>query len=474
MAATSGVKRGHVWFAALCLFGILVVALAGCDAGTEMRDRYVVERMWWKTLKLENAMRENPDLATDEMQARLEDGYRAIVEAFPPPEGDVETMSLDAQAIAIITARSRFRLASFAVNRGDLDEAVAVCEGIVEGYGHERSLAVEGLTTLARVRQQAGDWDGAVEAYTSLFETWEPASHSDAPPDMRVLGAPLSVATGYAAAGDEERASEWYDNARRYYLELASKWPGSPTAEAAASRYAESFTLEGRWIEAAQAYADFDEMYGTEGNRAAVWLALAEIHGRHLGRLDRARDYYKMVVDAYGDEISGAAAAVEISRMDIDRGRHDAARERLEGVIEGFGDDEPIVATALNLLGVSHELSGQWDKALARFTELWRDHSTTMYGLSAPLHIAAHYADAGEENAEEAALEKAADHYGRIVRDYAGTPAEVVAMNHLFEVRVRQERWEDAEAVLADVESQHPGEGWVGAARERLAGLMGE
>ena len=474
MAATLRVKRGHVRLVALCLLGVLAVALAGCDAGSEMRDRYVVEKMWWRTLKLENAMRENPDLATDEMQKRVEDGYSAIVEAFPPPEGDVETMSLDVQTTAVITARSRFKLVSLAASRGDLDEAVALCEGIVEGYGHERSLAIEGLTTLARVRQQAGDWDGAVEAYTSLFETWQPASHDNAPPDPRILGAPLAVATGFAAAGEAEMASEWYDSARRYYRGLISEWPGSPTAEAAASRYAESFTLEHRWIEAAQAYADFDETYGTERNRAAVWLALAEIHGRPLGRQDRAREYYEMVLDAYGDEISGAAAAVEISRMDIDRGRHDAAQERLEGVIGRFGDDEPIVATALNLLGVSHELRGQWDKALARFTELWRDHSTTMYGLSAPLHIAGHYREAGEAAAEESALEKAADHYSRIVRDYAGTPAEVVALNHLFEVRVRQERWDEAEAVLAEVESQHPNESWVEAAHERLSSFMEE
>jgi len=471
---TPRANRRTARLAALVALGAVAIALAGCGSHEDMRDRYVVEKMWWRAAKLEYAMRENPDLATDEMLARVEDAHRQIVVAFPPPEGDIASADIDVQMIATITARSRFQLAALAANRGDLNEAASICDGIVEAYGSSRIEAVEALSTLAQYRRRADDWDGAVAAYASLMETWEPATHRDSQPDLRILGAPLTVAAGYEVVGEPARAAEWYERARAYYAKWIAEWPDSPTAEAAASRRAESFAMERRWGEAARAFVDFDERYGNERNRAGVWLTLGDIYERHLDLQGRSREYYSKVLDQYGEEAPGATAAIAVARMDVDTGRHAEAQEILEVTIARFPDDDPIVATALNLLGVSHEMEGQWDKALTRFTELWRDYPTTMYGLSAPLHIVGHYEEAGESGAAQSALVKAADHYERVARDYVGTPAEMVAMNHLFEVRVRQESWDEAEAVLADVESRHPEEEWVDAARDRLASLKGE
>jgi TolA-binding protein len=264
------------------------------------------------------------------------------------------------------------------------------------------------------------------------------------------------VADGYHVLGSVEETAERYERARSYYDEWLAEWPGTPTAQAAMSFKVEAFTHEERWEEAARAYERYDREYGDPENRAAVWLSLADIYGARLSRRDLARSYYLRVEEAYRDEIPGAAAAISLARDDIAAGKHGAARARLSWVISKFAHETRIAATAMHELATSYELSGEWDRAVAHYNELARDYPTTMYGMTALLHVAERYRDLGAPEAAKAALERAGNHYVRVMRDYPATQAELAARGHLVDTKMAQERWDEAADLLLETAERFP------------------
>ncbi len=438
--------------------GLALVVFAGsfgCGGEPGIRDRYVAEKLAWRAAKTVHAMRQNPELATDEMKARVIDAYTEIVDRFPPPE-DVSSMSQAEMDVAAIAARSGMELAKMAAQAGNAEEAVRLYASVRDGYSYDRDLVVDSTLSIAEIRELSGDWDGAVEAYESLMSDWQPAGSGTEIPDARILRSPIRIATGYVARGDEVLGSRWFGRARDYYESCVARWPGSPTTALAMSFRAETFLMEQRWSDAVAAYEELDRDYGNDANRPGIWLTLADTYANRLGRWATARSYYLKVLESYPDNIGSATAALALAEKEIENGEHKIARARLTDVAKRFPREEPVRATAIQYLAVSYEAEGLWDSAVAQLNALAREHPTTLYGFTALQHIAEHYEQAGETGAAKAALERAADHYERVVRDFSSTPAELAARGYLIDTRLRQERWEDAARVLVETGERFP------------------
>lgn len=440
----------------VCALALAVLAgLLGCGAEPGLSDRYVAEKLAWKAAKTIHAMRLNPELATDEMKARVADIYREIVDRFPPPD-DASVLSQAEIDVAAIAARSGMALAQIAAQAGDTDEAIRLYASVSDGYSYDRDLVVESTISMAEIRELRGEWEDAVEAYEALMSDWPPARSETSIPDARILRAPVRVASGYISRGDEGRGREWFGRARDYYESCVAKWPGSRTAELAVSFRAETFLIEERWVDAVTAYEELDRDYGHDANRPGIWLVLADTYANKLDRKATARGYYLKVLEGYPDDIGSATAALALAETEIENGEHEIARTRLEDVAKRFPREEAIRATAIQYLAVSYESEGLWDSAVAQLNALAREHPTTLYGFTALQHIAEHYEQAGETGAADAALERAADHYERVIRDFSSTPAELAARGYLIDTRLRQERWEDAARTLVETGERFP------------------
>ncbi len=442
-----------------CLAGAVALALLagalGCGSEPGLRDRYVAEKLAWKAAKAVRAMRANPGLATDEMREHVADIYREIVDRFPPPD-DASALSQAQLDVAAVAGRSRMQLAEMAVQSEDTEEAVRLYDSVREGYSYDRDLAVGASVALAEVTELGGRWEDAVAVYERLMTEWPPARAEMAMPDARILRAPIRVATGYVSRGDAVRGHDWFERARDYYSERADEWPGSRTAEIAMSFRAETFLMEERWSDAAAAYEELDCDYGHDANRPRIWLTLADTYANRLNRDEAARTYYLRILENYPDDIASATAALALAEIEIASGDHEIARSRLEDVAERFAEDEAVRARAIMYLAVSYESEGLWDSAVAQLNALAREHPTTLYGLTALQHVAELYEELGESDAARAALDKAADHYERVVRDYSLTPVELTARAYLISTRLKQERWEDAARVLAETAERFP------------------
>ncbi len=449
--------------AAILLFAALAVGLTGCG-NAELTERYRAERMSWQVRTLERAMSENAEIATDEMIARVMDGHREIVDRFPPPETIDEATPPEVVDVAMISAASRLALSSMLMGRAtaetadeSIGEAVELLESVRDRYSFERNLAVEAGLRLASVREATGDFGGAVDEMGDLLDRWGPAmdDKGDAP-DLRILRLPLRRATSYAVRGMGDQATRVFEEANETYASWAETWSGSRTGEAALRMSADAYSAQGRWRDAVAVHERLDADYGSDENRANVWLSLAEIHGARLGDKRTSRMFYERVSDSYGETTAGATADVALALMDIAEGRYEEARERLTTVIDRFGDEEAIAATAKQHRAASFELEGRRDAAVAEYSALGAEFPTTMYGLAAPLKIVDLYEEMGETAAAVTALDEAAQIYARVTRDYGGTPAEMAARNYMIETRLRQESWGDAASLLSETAAKFP------------------
>jgi tetratricopeptide (TPR) repeat protein len=441
------------------LFGLLVFLLpmmTGCG-NEEFTARYRAEKMLWNATKLQRAITENPELATDEMRALIVEKYELIIAEFPPPEAAHESdLSMDALVTTSISGRSRIILAGLLAAEDRRDESAELLASVRDEYRAVRPLAVEAALSLASLHEASGDWEAAVAEFDLLVENWPPAYEDGSGPDARILRTPMRKATGFMLRGQESLAAAAFNEARSYWRHWEEEWPGSVTAIAAASLVAESFSVEQRWGDAVDAYEKFDDVYGDEGNRAALWLTVADIYMERLERTAEARVYYEKVSVTYGGEIAGATADVALAVDDIRARRYSRGRDRLESVIAGFVDEEAVAATATYHIARSFELENRWDEAIPYYRTLSSRYPSTMYGLTAPLHVAGHYTAMGEDAAAATALSGAGDAYERVIRDFVGTPAELVARNNLVETRLRQGLWRQAAEALVESAERFP------------------
>ncbi len=448
---------------AALLIAALAAGLVGCG-NAELTERYRAERMSWQVKTLERAMSENAEIATDEMIARVMDGHREIIDGFPPPDVIDETTDPAVVDVARISAASRLALSSMLVARAtpetaeeSVGESVELLESVRDGYSFDRNLAVDAGLRLASVRELTGDFSGAIDEMGDVLDRWGPAMDADGNvPDVRILRLPLRRASSYAVRGMGEQATRVFVEASETYTTWAETWSGTRTGEAALRMNADTYSAQGRWLEAVAIYEELDEAYGSDDNRASIWLSLAEIHASRLGDKETSRAYYERVSGLYGETTSGATADVALALMDIADDRHEAARARLTSVIDRFGDEEAIAATAKQHRAASYELEGRWDSAVAEYSALAAEFPTTMYGLAAPLRIVDMYGEIGETAAGMTALDEAAQVYQRVIRDYGGTPAEMAARNYMIETRLRQESWSDAASLLSETAAQYP------------------
>ncbi|MBD3347905.1 MAG: tetratricopeptide repeat protein [Candidatus Eisenbacteria bacterium] len=443
---------------AACLLTFLValsLALSSCGPKGGLSDRYVAEKLAWRARTLRRAMAENPDMATDEMRQRLESTYREIVTLFPPPgepEGGITDLAED---VARISGMSRLRLAALLEERGEAAEARRFYATVADSFTFARDMSIEAASRLAASLERAGEYEEAASVLWSLVERWPPAEGPNEPPDQRVIGAARRGAGDLVSAGKAE-PGDALARARDYYEDLVSRWSGTDVAAAALAAMGETYEMQGRWTDAVDTYEKLDREYGGPGTEASLWIKLGDLYSSGLGDNDKAAEYYRSVVAEYGDTPEGGAASISLARFDIGAGRYDEARSRLQSVATEFADEPALAATATQHMAASLELEGRPEDAIARYGELSASYPTSLYGLAAPLRVAEIYEEMDEDVAYSAALEGAAEKYERIIRDYAGSPAELAARNYLITVKKRQEEWPRVAELLLETASKSP------------------
>lgn len=140
-------------------------------------------------------------------------------------------------------------------------------------------------------------------------------------------GAGGEVRPGGAPTGDvDEDARDLYDigieqrnrgnlgTARRVFQQVVDSFPEDPLAPQALRQVAETFYLDDQFDEALQTLEQVVERYESSAE-APQALYRAGIIAKERGNNDRAREYFRRVVDAYPQSDAAALAEGELRRL---------------------------------------------------------------------------------------------------------------------------------------------------------------
>jgi tetratricopeptide (TPR) repeat protein len=104
-------------------------------------------------------------------------------------------------------------------------------------------------------------------------------------------------------------------------------------------------------------------------------------------RAQAALEAFRRVVAEHGGTEAALWAQLGEARMLLDLGRTEEARRAYEAVLRAAGDHPQIAWRALEGIGISYEITGDWERAIERYEEL-RSVDGGAFAAPADYHIA--------------------------------------------------------------------------------------
>jgi tetratricopeptide (TPR) repeat protein len=227
-------------------------------------------------------------------------------------------------------------------------------------HGNEVALAI---ASIGRFHHNRGQHRLAIEQLEMAREIADPLKDIET-----LLYVYLFLAGAYQHLAEVERSNEWAQ--RQIDVGSEAKYA---SMEAMGYEYlAENHGFMGRWEEALE-YADRDEEIGrknglTDRVRWAKLVKLWALHG--LGQLGRAIEEGTLSLEqaeADGERRLAVLAGAELANAYADLGDFDQAEQLATLAAERAQELEQtyMIATAQDALAYLHELSGEWQEALA-------------------------------------------------------------------------------------------------------------
>ena len=239
-----------------------------------------------------------------------------------------------------------------------LEEAVETLDP--DTHGNE---VAQAIGSIGRFHHNRGQHRQALEQLEKAREIAEPLE------DVGTLNLIyVFLAGAYQHLAEVERSNEWAQ--RQVDLGHESKYA---FMEAVGYEYlAENHGFMGRWEQALK-YSDRDEELGRQnGIRDRVrWAKLVKLWAwRGLGQLERGIEEGKLSLEqaeASGERRLAVLAGAELANAYADLGDFDQARQLATVAAELALELEQtyMIATAQDALAYLHELSGEWQQALA-------------------------------------------------------------------------------------------------------------
>lgn len=427
------------------------IVLAGCTGDRLAGERYRAERdLWqadWELRNLSLRSREVSEHRWVDLAAR----YEAIAtryERIADEAGDGERK----RELQTILARALFSAAQVHVVLRDSARIGTLYEKIARDFDHIDAIAAEVAFAQAAVAQGRGELLEAAAHYEKVLELTFPKP-GEVGVAGHVLDLPLLIARLRAQAAGGAMPAH-YDDARTYYEGLAADHPGELLQVESQTHLAEIAADLGDWegaVTRLEVLEDqLDQMESPPRQPCDVRYAIAGIQARSGSGLATTRTTLLSLLEDYPD--CGIKAQVLLTLADNANKRNqvEEALAYLDRIRKEHRNDEDTAAQALMVRGRMLEHRGRWQEALEAFRELSVQYPLAKISLSAPLEIAQHYARAGDREAELTALSQAEERYRDFLRRYPPGRQSLVARERLVQCLVIQEKHEEA---ISEMES---------------------
>jgi len=328
-----------------------------------------------------------------------------------------------------------FRMARIYASEKEYNKAAEALEKVIEKWGDSPRYAPRAYLALAGIYEAAGDWEKALDRYKELEQKYEKSSEG--------LQVPFRIAMHYKNAGDEEKAQEAFKKAIAKYDRMIKEEKNQDLVAAAMNMKVQCLVAQEKWEDAIKQFEEIVEKFpGTEWEASAL-IGMARIYSGNLGEHEKAAQAYKGFVDSFPNHTFAPLAKMGLAQEYMTLEKYDKAMEIYSKMAEEGGRLAPIAQFGL---AVAHDKAGQWENALGQLENLQESFPLTYQALEAPLYIARHYKDAGDEKKAQEAFAKALQTYEKLLeenRDNANLCA--VLQTYIGTAYMEQEMWDKAE-----------------------------
>ncbi len=437
------------------LVGVLL--LSACGEGGPLTVRYEAERALWKARQLERRINSQPEAAQPQAeQASI--AYRRVLDDFP-----LEAVAADSAELQLLgqvrgsaaLGLSRMRIIFLSDSTGAID----ALHEVRRQAPWDVPVTARVYAELLKLNRDFGSPDAIVGLLDEVVEILPPVD-PDGEPLPLVLEAPTQKAEILDAIGKGSEAKAELEVAHVFYDDIAKEHRGTTAEVAALLQKANAFILQGRPADADAVLTQARQAEAAESMIPSIMESQANMR-LQVGKdpLGAAELFLELHRDYAGDARSGGAlmqAAIALRAA----GLIDSALATFDKVQDLYMHDINLVSQSQFLQAKVYETQGRTEEAVRRYRSVANQFPRTQSGLLAPKELANLYETDQNPAAARAELLRAAGEYRRIIDDAAGDPTQsglhLSTLDHLVDVWVRLERWEDAVNTLIERAEQYP------------------
>lgn len=382
---------------ALCFLGCIL--LTACSDNEGMKYRYEAEKMLFQANKAVTKAEIKPELnppgTTDSLRNRFAETSAFCFDALD--KVDAARFPKEHNELAHLAYQSTSRLSQYLFAERKFDSCLVLMNRLAGLEGLSPFERMYATINLGQVNQAIGNWDSAVEIYSSAVETYYPPLAPNGSVVLKLFNIPAHVFSIYTQINDSAAAREHYLRAETYYRELMTQYPQSDLGLAARTTLASLYSATGQPDAAIAQLRQVTDSTGAISIPAEMQIAeilstakknfsgSLEIFDRLLVRVQGlpARDRNK--------EIEPLIMLKQAMVM-LEQRRFAESRKRLDEVSDKFPRFFDAYPTAQLAKARSFDLEGNWDRAVTEYRFLIEHFAGSDEALSTYLYLERHFA----------------------------------------------------------------------------------
>jgi len=448
----SVITSGFALFLLLALF-----LFVGCGDDSSKNIVYKAERLYRDAEKLNEKASIKPELIDQSTRNNIKDAYYSVTEycwkhidslpttTFPDERKDLESIGFLATN----------RLIQFFYEEEKFDSVILIVRQLQTFASLEGKALLSAKLSLARALQAKADWNGAMNIYRSLIDTFYPPVDNNNEIIYRVINLPLEIVRIYNLLGDAEQVEEQSRSAENYYKQLIKEWPNSTLEMAARSNLARLYHNEKQWDKSIESLSLIKDSTGAVNFEAALMIA---------GITATGKQDYKTAIKMYDDlleRISDTSKAYPdiLMRKGIvlyENKDYNPCRKLMARI----NDDYPRFFRKNSLpqkyIALSFDKLGDWDRAENEYRWLIDNYQTSQAAFDAYLNIIDHYENENNKEFTQNWYQQADNFYNNMARRYSGSAVEASAYSYLAETAKRREKWGKSTELLVNIYEKFP------------------
>lgn len=433
--------------AAWILTGLVLLA-AACGTDGNIGVRYRIERELWQANWEFRNLTIRPQDVGDAQWAALARRYEGVAENASRVQGEGKEAGMVEQ-VQTLAAQALFAAARIHEQLQDSTRADELFTRMKRDFGHLPQVAAEAALAQGSVAESRGRLLEAAGLYESIVESTTPRP-GDAGAAGVVINLPIRIAhlRTREAGGTREDLARYLVPARDYYDRLLRDHDEDLIRIEALDRLALISVDLGEWDAAIWHMRGLEEqlrgMATPPRDASEVRFAIARFQSQSGAGSDAVRRTLESLLEDYPGSIVTPQALLALSENANERDQIEEALGYIDRIISEYRTDEDIAPQALFLRGRLLASRGRWGEAETIFRALPSQHPLSEPALLAPLEIASHYHNAGNDGAATQALEQAERGYRDFIQKYPPGRYTVSARQRLIQTLLLQEKYDQA------------------------------